>query len=46
MGRSKHLISPKLRARTLSSQQGEAALAVLVLTRMTRTAKPLSVRAA
>ena len=36
----------QLRARTLSGQQGEAALAVSVLNRMTRTAKPVSVRVA
>ena len=46
MSRWKHLIGPKLRARTLSGQQGEAALAVSVLNRMTRTAKPVSVRVA
>ena len=46
MGRWKHLIGPELRARTLSGQQGEVALAVSVLNRMTRTAKPVSVRVA
>jgi hypothetical protein len=46
MSRWKHLIGPKLRARTLSGQQGEVALAVSVLNRMTRTAKPISVRMA
>ena len=46
MGRYKHLIGPGLRARTLPGQQGEAALAVSVLNRMTRTAKPISVRVA
>lgn len=46
MGRRKHLIGPKLRSRTLTGQQGEAALAVPVLNRMTRTAKPISVRIA
>ena len=46
MGRWKHLIGPKLRARTLSCQQGEVALAVLMLNRMIRTAKPVSVRIA
>ncbi len=40
MGRYKHLIGPKLRARTLHGQQGEAALAVSVLNRMTCVAKP------
>ena len=46
MGRWKHLIGPRLRARSLAGQQGEAALAVSVLNRMTRTAKPVSVRVA
>jgi hypothetical protein len=40
----KHLIGPKLRARTLTAQQGEAALAIAVLNRMIRTAKPVLVR--
>ncbi len=44
MGRYKHLIGPKLRARTLPGQQGEAALAVGALNRMIRIAKPVSVR--
>ena len=44
IGRYKHLIGPKLRARTLAGQQGEAALAVAVLNRMIRTAKPISAR--
>ena len=42
MSRWKGLIGPKLRARTLSGQQGEAAIAVAVLNRMTPTAKPIS----
>lgn len=46
MSRWKHLIGHKLRARTLSGQQAEAALTVSVLNRMTRTAKPVSVRVA
>ncbi|NPD69858.1 hypothetical protein HN018_22200 (plasmid) [Lichenicola cladoniae] len=46
IGRYKHLIGPKLRASTLPGQQGEAALAVAVLNRMIRTAKPVSVRRA
>lgn len=41
-----NLIGLKLRGRTLSGQQGEVALAVSVLSRMTRTAKPVSVRVA
>ncbi len=44
IGRYKHLIGPKLHARTLPGQQGEAALAVTVLNRMIRAAKPVSVR--
>ena len=46
IGRYKHLIGPTLRARTRSGQQGEAALSVQVLNRMTRIAKPISVRVA
>ena len=42
MSRPKHLIGPKLRGHTIPGQQGEAALAVSVLNRMTRTAKPVS----
>ena len=42
IGRYKHLIGPKLRARTDAGQQGEAALAVQVLNRMIRQAKPVS----
>ena len=44
MSRYKHLIGPKLHARSWPGQQGEVALAVQVLNRMTRTAKPLSIR--
>jgi len=44
IGRYKHLIGPKLHARTLPGQQGEAALAVTALNRMIRAAKPVSVR--
>jgi Transposase DDE domain len=44
VGRYKHLIGPKLRARTLPGQQGEVALAVQALNRMIRAAKPVSVR--
>ena len=46
IGRYKHLIGPKLRARTLPAQQSEAALAVAMLNRMIRTAKPISLRRA
>jgi len=44
IGRYKHLIGSKLRARSLAAQQGEVAIAVKALNRMTRLAKPLSVR--
>ena len=44
MGRYKHLIGPKLRARSRSAQLGEVALAVQVLNRAIREAKPVSVR--
>ena len=44
MGRYKHLIGPKLRARSRSAQLGEVALAVQVLNRMIHEAKPVSVR--
>ena len=44
IGRYKHLIGPKLRARTYAGQQGEVALAVQVLNRMIREAKPATLR--
>jgi hypothetical protein len=44
MSRYKHLIGPKLRARCRSDQHGEVALAVQVLNRIIRTAKPVFVR--
>jgi hypothetical protein len=46
VGRYRALIGPKLRARSLPAQQGEAAIAVRVLNRMIRVAKPISVRVA
>ena len=46
VGRYKGLIGPRLCARGLPAQQGEAAIAVEVLNRMIRVAKPVSVRAA
>ena len=46
MARYKHLIGPKLRARSLPAQRGEVAIAVTALNRMIRTAKPVSVRLA
>ena len=45
IGRYKHSIGPKLRARSCDGQQGEAAIAVQILNRMIRTARPVSVRA-
>jgi transposase len=46
IGRYKHLIGPKLRARSLQGQQGEAAIAVATLNKMIRVAKPMTVRTA
>ena len=46
MARYKHLIGPKLRARSLPAQKGKAAIAVAVLNTMIRTTKPVSVRVA
>ena len=46
IGRYKALIDPRLRARTLSNQQGEIARGVEVLNRMIQVAKPVSVRIA
>ena len=43
MSRYKHLTGPKLRARGRAGQGGEVALAVQVLNRMIRIAKPVSV---
>ena len=44
VGRYKHLIGPKLRARSLPAQRGEVAIAVAVLNKMIKAAKPVSVR--
>ena len=44
MSRYKHLIGPKLRARSRPGQHGKVALAVQVLNRTIRTAKPISIR--
>ena len=44
IGRYKHLIGPRLRARTPSGQHGEVAMAVAVLNRMIQTAKPDTAR--
>ena len=46
VGRYKAIIGPKLRARGLPAQRGEAGIDVEVLNRMIRVAKPISVRAA
>lgn len=46
MARYKHLIGPKLRARSLPTQRGEAAIAGAVLNTIIGTAKPVSVRVA
>lgn len=46
MARCKHLIGPKLRARSLPAQRGEVAIAVAVLNTMIRTAEPVSVQVA
>jgi hypothetical protein len=40
------IIGPKLRARILPAQQGEAVIAAEVLNRMIRVAKPVSIRIA
>ena len=44
MSRNRHLIEPKVHARSWPGQQGEVALAVQVLNGLIRTAKPLSIR--
>ena len=44
VGRYEHLIGSKLRGRNRPAQHGEVAIAVQVLNRMIRTAKPVSVR--
>ena len=44
VGRYKHLIGPRLRARSAAAQAGEVALAIQVLNRMIREAKPVTVR--
>ena len=46
VGRHEAIIGPRLRARGLPAQQGEAAMAAEVLNRMIRAAKPISVRVA
>ena len=44
MARYKHLIGPRLHARSAAAQVGEVALAIQVLNRMIREAKPVTVR--
>jgi hypothetical protein len=46
IGRYKAITGPKLRARILAAQHGEAAIAAEVLNRMIRPAKPISIRVA
>src|SRR5580698_9562887 len=46
IGRYKHIIGSTLHARSAHGQAGEAAIAVHVLNRMIRTAKPISIRLA
>ena len=43
MARYKHLIGPRLHARNAATQAGEVALAVQVLNRMNREAKPVTI---
>ena len=44
IGRYQHRIGPERRARTLTAQQGETAIGIVVLNRMIRVAKPVCVR--
>lgn len=44
IGQYKHLIGPELRTRTYAGQQAEVALAVQVINRMIREAKPATIR--
>ncbi|WP_424139311.1 hypothetical protein [Roseomonas chloroacetimidivorans] len=46
VGRYKAIIGPKLRARNLLAQQAKTAMAVEVLNRMIRAARPVSTRIA
>ena len=43
IGRYKHIIASKLRARSTAGQKGEVAVAIRALNRMTQIAKPISV---
>ena len=42
IGRYKHIIGPKLRARSTAGQKGEVAIAIHALNRMIQIAKPIS----
>ncbi len=44
IGRYKHIIGPKLRAQSSDGQEGEVAIAIQILNRMIRIARPISVR--
>ena len=44
IGRYKQIIGAKLRARSFGGQQGEVAIAIQILNRMIRIARPISVR--
>ena len=46
IGPYKPIIGPKLRARSSDGQQGETGIAVQILNRMTRVAKPIATRRA
>jgi hypothetical protein len=46
IGRYKAIVGPRLRARGLPAQQGEAGIAVAALNRMIQVAKPISARVA
>ncbi len=45
IGRYKHIIGPKVRARSTTAQKGEVAIAICALNQMIRIAKPNSIPA-
>jgi len=45
IGRYKHIIGPKLKARSTTGQKGEVAIAICALNQMICIAKPISVPA-
>ncbi|NPD66828.1 hypothetical protein HN018_24875 (plasmid) [Lichenicola cladoniae] len=45
IGRYKHIIGPKLRARSTAGQKAEVAIAIRALNQMIQIAKPISVPA-